>query len=99
MYFDEILVYSPTHKAHLQYLQEVLNLLWKEKLYAIPKKCSFMADSLTFLGYVVSFECLIPCNIHEVQNFYGPTSFYRQLIQGFSSLMEPITDYMKGRSL
>lgn len=46
VYFDDILVYSPSREAHLRYLKEVLDTLWNEKLYANPKKCSFMADNL-----------------------------------------------------
>lgn len=55
VYFIDNLLYSFTHEAHLQYFQ-VLNTLRKEKLYTNPKKCSFMANSLTFLCYVVSSE-------------------------------------------
>ena len=58
IYFDNILVYNPTLKAHLQHLKEVLDTLRREKLYANTKKYSFMTDSLTFLGYIISYEGL-----------------------------------------
>ena len=39
---------------HIEYLQSVLTVLRKEKLYANLKKCSFCTNQIVFLGYVVS---------------------------------------------
>ena len=110
VYFDDILVYSPILEAHLHHLKEVLGTLRKKKLYA-NTTCSFMADSLTFLGYIVSFEGLqtdpskvqtiqnwtVPRNITEMQSFHDLASFYRKFIRSFSSIMSPMIDCMKGR--
>eukprot|EP00268_Persea_americana_P043098 TRINITY_DN43212_c0_g1_i5.p1 TRINITY_DN43212_c0_g1~~TRINITY_DN43212_c0_g1_i5.p1 ORF type:complete len:723 (-),score=103.29 TRINITY_DN43212_c0_g1_i5:2428-4533(-) len=54
VYFDDILIYSPDHTSHLQHLRQVLSLLQKEKFFAARAKCSFMTDSVLFLGYMVS---------------------------------------------
>lgn len=92
VYFDDILVYSPTCEAHLHNLQEVLDKLRKDKLYPNAKKYSFMADSLTC--YVVLSEglkadpskvqvildWLVPRNFHEVRSFHDLTSFYQRFI-------------------
>lgn len=58
VYFDDILIYSTTIDLHLQHLREVLTVLRQEKFIAAKPKCSFMTDSVLFLGYVVSKDGL-----------------------------------------
>ena len=38
----------------------------------------------------------IPSSIHDVRSFHGLISFYKRFIRGFSSLMAPITKFLKG---
>jgi hypothetical protein len=58
VYFDDILIYSPNKEKHIQHVREVVCVLRREKFYASPTKCSFMKDSVIFLGYVVSKDGL-----------------------------------------
>lgn len=65
-------------------------VLRREKFFAAIGKCSFLKDSVLFLGYMVSKNGLavneskleaikqwpIPTTIHEVQSFPGLVSFY-----------------------
>ncbi|PKI57954.1 hypothetical protein CRG98_021669 [Punica granatum] len=110
VYFDDILIYSANPKQHLTHLHEVLFVLRHEKLYGALKKCVFMRSEVLFLGYIVSADGLRvlsskveavkqwprPANITEVKTFYGLASFHRRFIPHFSSIMAPLTDYMKG---
>lgn len=109
VYFDDILIYSPTRKEHLSHLRQVLSLLLHEKLYVNLKKCSFVQSSIIFLGFVVFKDGVSAnpekvkairewpesSNIHEVRSFHGLATFYRRFIRGFSTIMAPITDSMK----
>lgn len=70
-----------------------------------------MTDSLIFLGYVVSVEGIekyeekvkpIPewptlTNIGEVRSFHGLATFYRCLSKTFSTIPDPLIDYLKQR--
>ena len=56
VYFDDILIYSPSKESHLQHRKEVLEILKREKVHANMKKCKFFTDSLLFLGYIVGAE-------------------------------------------
>jgi hypothetical protein len=109
VYFDDILIYSPNKENHIQHVLEVLGVLRRKKFYASPTKCSFMKDSVLFLGYVVSKDGLaadeskvavvrdspIPTTLHEVRSFHGLVSFYRRFIHNFSTIMAPIMECMK----
>ena len=56
VYFDDILIYSKNLDEHIELLRKVLEVLRKESLFANLKKCTFGADNLVFLGFVVSAE-------------------------------------------
>ncbi|GJY82552.1 putative nucleotidyltransferase, ribonuclease H [Tanacetum coccineum] len=112
VYFDDILIYSASFNEHVTHVRQFLTLLWKDSFSAATKKCVFMTPKVLFLGYVVSgdgiqvdeskvaavHEWPTPTIITEVQSFHGLAYFYRRFIPNFSSIMAPLTDFMKGKS-
>ena len=66
-------------------------------------------QEVTFLGYIVSTQGIkvdeakikaiwswpIPKSIHNVQCFHGLASFYRQIMQNFSTIMAPMADLLR----
>ena len=62
VYFNDILIHSKSKEEHVGHLREVFKVLRKNKLYGNLKKCVFMANSLLFLGYMVSSEGI---KVHE----------------------------------
>lgn len=112
VYFDDILVYSPDPIIHQNHLRQVLSVLKRQKMYLNLKKCSFMTNSLVFLGFIVSsdgvkvdpekiksiIEWPEPKTVTEVRSFHGLASFYRRFIRNFSTIMAPITACLKKES-
>jgi hypothetical protein len=53
VFFDDILIYSPSFELHLEHLAVVLSILrrdkWQVKLY----KCAFAQQRVNYLGHVV----------------------------------------------
>jgi hypothetical protein len=54
VFFDDILVYSPSWQCHLQHLEWVLQILEQNELFAKLSKCSFGQKKVDYLGHIVS---------------------------------------------
>jgi hypothetical protein len=54
VYFNDILIYSKSFDELVKHIQQVLDEIRKEKLFANLEKCSFCTDHVVFLGFVVS---------------------------------------------
>ena len=109
VYFDDILIYSRTTAEHELRLRKVCAKLQEEKLYTNVSKCSFLRQSVEFLGFVISAarvavdpsktaairEWPTPTSQTEVRSFHGLAQFYRRFVRNFSSLAAPLTDLLK----
>ncbi|KAD5962022.1 hypothetical protein E3N88_13495 [Mikania micrantha] len=56
VFFDDILIYSPSLKQHIANLTVALELLEKIQSYAKLSKCCFGQTKISFLGHIVSKE-------------------------------------------
>lgn len=54
VFFDDILVYSPTLTDHWKHLVEVFELMSQHSLYAKLSKCSFVTKRVEYLGHFIS---------------------------------------------
>jgi hypothetical protein len=82
VYFDDILIFSKAIEEHLDHIRHVLDVLRKKKLYANIEKCTFCANQIIFLGFVVSGQGIqvdeskvkaikewpIPTNVSQVRS-------------------------------
>ena len=53
VFFDDILVFSPSWHSHLMHLEEVLKILQEHRLYAKISKCQFGLKEIEYLGHIV----------------------------------------------
>ncbi|KAD4981942.1 hypothetical protein E3N88_18613 [Mikania micrantha] len=105
VFIDDILIYSRTREDHEQHLKLVLELLGKEKLYAIFSKCAFWLQEVHFLGHVVNANRIhvdpskieaiknweAPKTPSEIRQFLGLAGYYRRFIENFSRIAQPLT--------
>lgn len=105
VYLDDILVFSKTPEEHEQHLRTVLAILRKHEFKAKLAKCQFNRTELHFLGHIISQEGLkvdprkvkvirewpVPQDMHKVRSFLGLANYFRRFIQGYSSLVAPLT--------
>lgn len=109
VFFDDILVYSPSWSAHLLHLHEVLHLLRVHCLYAKLSKCSFGLTKVDYLGHTVSgsgvemdtskvqavLEWPLPTNIKQLRGFLGLTGYYRRFLKQYAAIALPLTTLLK----
>ena len=104
-FIDDILTYSRSKEELSDNLQQVLETLRSEKLYAKFSKCEFWIRRVEFLGHMVSEEgihvdpskikaienWLAPKTPIEIRQFLGLAGYYCRFIQNFSRIAKPLT--------
>ena len=110
VYLDDIIIFSNTPEEHLVHLKAVLTRLRAEKLYVKMSKCTFRRPELEWLGHIVGRDGLrtnpakvaaladypAPRTLTELRSFLGLANFFRRFVQGYASLVAPLTDLLRG---
>ena len=109
IFFDDILIYSPSWHTHLEHLTVVLEQLIHHHLYAKLSKCSFGQSRIEYLGHIVSavgvemdaskvkavMDWPIPQTITQLRGFLGLTGYYRRFIRQYASIALPLTQLLQ----
>ena len=109
-YLDDILVASSTPEEHEQHLRAVFERLTQHGVTINVAKCSFGEKSVTFLGHVISaagiaplpdkIQAIVdypePTSVKQLRRFDGLVNFYRRFIPNCATLMQPLTDLLRG---
>jgi len=112
VYLDDILCFSKTKEDHEAHLRLILDKLREHNLYANPKKCEFFKTELVFLGHIVSSDGTKvdpskiaavnswpkPTTITELRGFLGLANYFRRFIQGYSTIVAPLTHLTRKES-
>lgn len=91
-YIDDILISSEEGHIdeHRKIVRQILEILWKHKLYLKPSKCSFEKDEIDWLGFILKKGTVTmdpskvdtitkwptPKDKKSLQQFLGFTNFY-----------------------
>ena len=82
-------------------VQEVLQILQDNDLFAKPEKCEFEKETIEYLGMVISkgrvgmdpvkvegiMDWPIPTKLKEAQAFMGFCNYYRRFIKDYSRIV------------
>jgi hypothetical protein len=109
VFFDDILIYSPTFDTHLQHLETVFQCLQSNDYCLKRSKCVFAQNSIEYLGHIVSDEGVgpdpskisamkdwpVPTNVKQLRGFLGLTGFYRKFVKNYAAIATPLTALLK----
>ncbi|GFT39656.1 retrovirus-related Pol polyprotein from transposon 17.6 [Trichonephila clavipes] len=110
-YIDDVAVFSKTWEQHMKHLCVVFQTIQKVGFTINLKKCNFARRRVKFLGHVVGSgqhspdpgkvesikNISVPTTKKEIRSFLGLTSYYREYIPNFASLVLPLTELTKNR--
>jgi len=108
-YLDDIIIFSKSWKEHLEHIKFVLQKLKKAGLTVNPAKCQFGKTTIKYLGFIVSpagvqidrdklaplLDYPRPRTVKENRRFLGLCGWYRNFINKFSDIAEPLNRLLK----
>jgi hypothetical protein len=113
VFFDDILVYSPSFEAHVLHLQTVLQLLKDHQWKVKTSECEFAKNQVAYLGHVITAQGVAtdpekikvienwqtPTNAKELRSFLGLAGFYRKFVKNFGVISRPLFNLFKKYAL
>ncbi|XP_063635087.1 uncharacterized protein K02A2.6-like [Cydia splendana] len=109
VFLDDVIITGVNDQEHLTTLIEVFKRLQKYGLKVKKSKCTFFADSVTYLGFVISKEGVhtcpdkleaiekvsVPRNTTELRSFLGLVMYYAKFVPNISSLLAPLYNLLR----
>ena len=104
VYIDDILITGRSEEEHLKVLDEVLQRLEKAGMRLKKSKCTFLSQSVEYLGHKISKEGLQPTedkvraithapkpnNVSQLKAFLGLVNYYHKFMPNLSTVLSPL---------
>ncbi|XP_063627468.1 uncharacterized protein K02A2.6-like [Cydia splendana] len=104
VFLDDVIITGVDREDHLRTLHQVLGRLEKFGLKVKKEKCSFFAESVTYLGFRISKQGVhtcpekikvikdmaIPANVTELRSFIGMIMYYGKFVKNISMTLTPL---------
>ena len=108
-YLDDIVVTGKSDAEHLQNLERVLAKIQEYGFQVRKEKCSFMQDSIEYLGHIVDkngihvspkkikgiVEMPKPRNQHQLRSFLGMVNHYGKFLCNLSDMFAPLNKLLQ----
>ena len=105
VYIDDLLVHSSSHSEHRKLLAQLFQRLRQVGLKANLKKCEFGATNVSYLGFRLTPEGILPGKdklqairdakppktVTEIRQFLGLCNFFRTHVPNFAQISAPLT--------
>lgn len=109
VYFDDILIATPTISTHIATVREVLKRLNDCNMRVRLPKCKFFQKEVKYLGVWVNEEgqrpdpsklevissIPAPKNAPQLRSYLGALTFYSRFIKSMSTIRAPLNDLLK----
>jgi len=108
-YLDDLIIIASDVEENIKQLKRVLQTTSEYGLEINVKKCQFLVERVTFLGYVIENVTLHPSpdksqavvsfpepkSLKDVQSFLGLTGYFRKFIANYSTIAKPLSDLLR----
>lgn len=109
MFFNDILVYSPSLQDHVSHLCQVFEAVRKNHLFLTEAKCHFSTTKVKYLGHFITKEGVstnpvkitvvsnwpVPKTVKQLRGFLGLARYYRRFVKDIGKIAKPLTDLLK----
>jgi hypothetical protein len=112
VYFDDIIIFSKDLKTHWEHVRKVLKKLREKRINFKLKKCVFAEKEVPYLGHIINGTTTrmqeekiraiqdwpTPKQTKDIEEFRGLAGYYRQYVNKFTDLMEPLNEKIRTRT-